>query len=75
MMASDAVLTVKMEKIVGTRFASLINRESSMGLRLIAIKHEKSELGLSLLDPSCLKLSIRGFTEIKKMSQKSEPKS
>lgn len=73
--ASEAVLTVRIEKILGTRLSSLCNNRNIVGLLLIATKHEKSELGFSLLEPSCLKLSIKGFTDLKKISQKSEPKS
>ena len=75
MIASDAVLTIRIEKILGTRFASRSRSDISVGLRLIARKHEKSELGLSLLEPFCLKLSIRGFTEMKNVSQKSQSNS
>lgn len=75
MIALDAVLTVRIEKIVGTRVASRSKSEISFGLWLIARKHENSELGFSLLEPSCLKLSISGFMEEKNMSQKSLAKS
>lgn len=75
MIASEVVFTVSIEKIVGTRFSSLSKSETSVGLLLIATKQEKRELGFSLLEPSCPKLSIRGFTDLKKISQNWEPKS
>lgn len=70
-MASDAVETVRIEKISDRRFLSLLKSDTSFLLLLIAIKQEKSALGFSLLEASCLKPSIKGFTEAKKRSQKS----
>lgn len=74
-MASDAVETVRIEKISDRRFLSLFKRDTSFLLLLIAIKQEKSALGFSLLEASCLKPSIKGFTEVKNRSQKSLSKS
>lgn len=75
MIASEVVFTVRIENIVGTRLSSLSKSETSVGLLLIVTKQEKRELGFSLLEPSCLKLSIKGFTDLKKISQNWEPKS
>lgn len=72
-MASEAVATLRIEKISGTRFFSLYNSDTSLWLLLIAKKQENSELGFSLLEPSCLKASTRDFTDLKKRSQNSQP--
>jgi hypothetical protein len=73
--ASEAVGIVNIEKILGARFFSLNRNGTRWELLLIAKKHENNELGFSLLEPSCLKLSIKGFTDLKNNSQNSSPKS
>jgi hypothetical protein len=73
-MDPDAVFTVKIEKMAGTRLFDP-SSGANFGLRLIAIKQANNELGFSLLEASCVKQSIRGFTEEKKISQKFSPNS
>lgn len=74
-MASDAEEIVNIENISGIRYFSLDNNETNFKLLLIARKQENSELGFSLLAPSCLKPAINGFKAAKKRSQNSHPKS
>jgi hypothetical protein len=73
--ASEAVVTVRIEKMSGTRDSSRHKRFTRLRLLLIDKKHENKELGFSLLEPSCLKLLINGLTAEKKRSQNSEPRS
>lgn len=72
-MDSEA-FTVKIEKIPGSRLFDA-NNGASVELRLIAMKQANNELGFTLLEASCVKQSIRGFTEEKKIFQKFFPKS
>lgn len=73
--ASEAVVTVGIEKMSGTRDSSRHKKVTRLGLLLIDKKHVNNELGFSLLEPSCLKLLINGFTAEKNRSQNSEPSS
>jgi hypothetical protein len=73
-MDPEAVFTVKIEKTAGTRLF-VPSSGASVGLRLIAMKHENNELGFSLLEASWVKQLIIGFKEAKKVFQKISPKS
>jgi len=73
-MDPEAVFTVKIEKIAGTRLFDP-SSGANVGLQLIAMKQANNELGFSLLEASCVKHLIRGFTEEKKILQKFSPKS
>lgn len=71
----EAVVTVRTEKMSGTRDSSRHKKVTRLGHLLIDRKHVNSELGFLLLEPSCLKLLINGFTAEKNRSQNSEPSS
>lgn len=72
--ASEAESTVRIENISGIRLTSLYRSGKSLQLLVMETKQEKSELGFSQLELSCLKPSIKGLTDGKKWSQKSQPK-